>query len=80
MRPIRNTLVLLLALFSNAYGGVDSAHSFENVVARLAEATPRAIARIGACAVWRPGRCRAKGEVRFCGRQRLCGKKIALDF
>jgi len=38
MRPIRNTLVLLLALFSNAYGGVDSAHSFENVVARLAEA------------------------------------------
>ena len=38
MRPVRNTLVLLLALFSSAYGGVDSAHTFENVVARLAEA------------------------------------------
>ena len=38
MRPVRKTLVLLLALFSSAYGGVDSAHTFENVVARLAEA------------------------------------------
>jgi len=38
MRQIRNTLVLLLALFSNAHGGVDSAHTFEDVVTRLAEA------------------------------------------
>ncbi len=38
MRQIRNTLVLLLALFSNAYGGVDSAQTFEEVVARLADA------------------------------------------
>ena len=38
MRLVRNTLVLLLALFSSAYGGVDSADTFEGVVARLAEA------------------------------------------
>lgn len=38
MRPIRNTLLLLLALFSSAHGGIDSAHTFENVVAGLAEA------------------------------------------
>jgi len=38
MRFTRNTLILLLALFSNAHGGVDSGHTFEGVVARLAEA------------------------------------------
>jgi hypothetical protein len=38
MRLIRNTLLLLLALCSSAYGGAESAYTFENVVARLAEA------------------------------------------
>ena len=38
MRPVRNTLALLLALFSTAYAGVDSGHTFESVVAGLAEA------------------------------------------
>jgi hypothetical protein len=38
MRPIRNALVLLLALCSSAYAGAESAYTFENVVARLAEA------------------------------------------
>jgi hypothetical protein len=38
MRRIRNTLVLVLVLSSSAYGGAESAYTFENVVARLAEA------------------------------------------
>ena len=38
MRPVRNTLALLLALFSTAYAGVESGHTFESVVAGLAEA------------------------------------------
>lgn len=37
MRPIRNTLFLLLALFSGAHGGVDSGDTFESVITRLAE-------------------------------------------
>jgi hypothetical protein len=38
MRPVRNTLVLVLALLSTAYADVDSGHTFESVVAGLAEA------------------------------------------
>lgn len=38
MRPVRNTLAMLLALCSTAYAGVDSGHTFETVVAGLAEA------------------------------------------
>jgi len=38
MRSIRNTLALLLALYSTAFAGVDSGYTFESVIAGLSEA------------------------------------------